>query len=247
MSFKPKFSIILPTFNREKKIKAAIISVLNQSYEDFELLIIDDERTTDNTKEVVESFEDSRIRYFVHGESVSEARNYGLNKSEGEIIAFIDSDDIWLEDCLEKRQEAHRKQDFVASFFEKVDVNGKETSVEKHAYRGESFVKSLLRGHTVPPSAVSFRKKVLSSVEGFDEQLELWEDSDMWLRLAYEVGEPYVIRKPLLKYFVHRKSVSKQPEPEKFKKNLERFVHKHEEKLKEHGIYKERVQEIKNV
>lgn len=98
-------SVIMPTYNRAKEIPRAIESVLNQTYNDFELIIVDD-GSTDNTQEIIETYQDSRIRYIknttaVHGASA--ARNIGIRESNGEYIAFNDSDDIWYNEKIEKQ------------------------------------------------------------------------------------------------------------------------------------------------
>ena len=100
---RPKISVIIPTYNRRLSIEVAIKSVLSQSYKEFELIIIDD-GSTDKTKELIEFIDDRRIQYFYQeNQGSSVARNLGVEKSEGDFIAFLDSDDCWLEDKLEKQ------------------------------------------------------------------------------------------------------------------------------------------------
>ena len=96
------FSVVLPTFNRSNFITGAINSLLNQTYDDWELIIVDD-GSTDNTKKVVEQFskKDSRIKYHYQKNSErSAARNNGINKTKGNYICFIDSDDLYEEGYL---------------------------------------------------------------------------------------------------------------------------------------------------
>ncbi len=98
-----KISIVMPTFNRASTISRAINSIINQDYSNFELLIVDD-GSTDNTKEIVDSFDDKRIKYiFQKNSGACKARNTGINKSSGEYIAFLDSDDEWDELKLMKQ------------------------------------------------------------------------------------------------------------------------------------------------
>ncbi len=97
---KPFFSIIIPTFNRAHLIQIPIKSILNQTFEDWELIIIDD-GSTDNTQEIVTGFNDSRIRYFwQENQKESAARNHGIVRAQGEWICFQDSDDAYLPDHL---------------------------------------------------------------------------------------------------------------------------------------------------
>ena len=100
----PRVSVILPTYNRAQLIAQAIQSVLDQTYQDFELIIVDD-GSKDETEEVVNSFDDERIRYARHEENkgANAARNTGIAMARGEYIAFQDSDDKWLPEKLERQ------------------------------------------------------------------------------------------------------------------------------------------------
>ena len=103
---KLKVSVIIPTYNRANLVGRAIKSVLNQTYKDFELIIVDDS-STDNTKDVIRQFQekDSRIEYIKHHKNKggSAARNTVIKSSKGEYITFLDSDDEWLCEKLEKQ------------------------------------------------------------------------------------------------------------------------------------------------
>jgi len=98
----PRISVIIPSYNRANTIGRAIQSALSQSYQDFEIIVIDD-GSTDHTEEVIRSFQDSRIRYIRHNRNRggSAARNTGIHAARGEYIAFLDSDDEWLPQKLE--------------------------------------------------------------------------------------------------------------------------------------------------
>ena len=99
---KPFFSVIIPTYNRAKLVCEAIESVFNQTFKDFELLIVDD-GSTDNTKEVLKPYlSDPRVKYiYQENKKRAVARNNGIRNSKSEWIAFLDSDDLWIEDHLE--------------------------------------------------------------------------------------------------------------------------------------------------
>ena len=99
---KPFFSVIIPTFNRRDFLKIAIDSVLSQTFKDFELIIIDD-GSNDSTKELIKFYNDKRIKYFWgknHGPGY--ARNRGVEQSKADFIAFLDSDDKWTKDKLQR-------------------------------------------------------------------------------------------------------------------------------------------------
>src|SRR5258706_2090128 len=98
----PKVSVIMPTYNRAWIIERAVNSVLNQTYSDFELVILDD-ASTDNTKEILSKFEDKRIRteYLKENKWVSVVRNIGVKLAQGELIAYLDTDNLWYQNYLE--------------------------------------------------------------------------------------------------------------------------------------------------
>ena len=108
MAEKPTVSIIIPTYNRAHLIDRSIQSVLNQTYQDFELIVVDD-GSTDNTEDIIRQFQekDKRIKYIKHDKNKggSAARNTGIKNSRGEYIAFQDSDDEWFPEKLEKQIE----------------------------------------------------------------------------------------------------------------------------------------------
>ncbi len=97
-----KISIIVPMYNSEKHIKKCLESILNQTYEDFELLLIND-GSTDITESIIKKYDDDRIKYYKNeNQGIGKARNYGIEKSKGEYIVFIDSDDYVEKTMLEK-------------------------------------------------------------------------------------------------------------------------------------------------
>ena len=110
----PKISVVIPTHNRASFLKKAIESVLRQSYTNLEVIIVDD-NSTDNTKEVVNSYKDKRIKYIVHDKNKggAVARNTGIIASTGDIVAFLDDDDEWLPEKIKKQMELFESKPFV--------------------------------------------------------------------------------------------------------------------------------------
>lgn len=108
----PTVSIIIPTYNRSKTIKRSINSVLYQTYDDFEIIVIDD-GSSDGTDKVIKEFNDSRIKYVRHelNRGASAARNTGIKLSRGKYIAFQDSDDVWVPDKLEKQMNVFKSSE----------------------------------------------------------------------------------------------------------------------------------------
>src|SRR5215471_7855638 len=98
----PKVSVIIPTHNRAEFLRSAITSVLNQTYQDFEIIVVDD-ASTDKTPEVVASFHDGKIKYIRHDANKGDAgsRNTGIRNSSGDFLAFLDDDDEWLPEKLQ--------------------------------------------------------------------------------------------------------------------------------------------------
>ncbi len=119
-----KVSIIIPTYNRAHLVKRAIYSVLNQTFKNFELIVVDD-GSQDNTKEVLESIDDLRVKIiFQENRGVSAARNKGIYESSGDIIALLDSDDEWLEDKLKVHLRFHIEGGFEISQTEEIWIRG---------------------------------------------------------------------------------------------------------------------------
>lgn len=125
-------SIIMPSYNTDKYIKRAIESVINQTYQAWELIIVDD-CSTDNTDLVVDSIEDSRIKYIKNNKNSGAAfsRNRALREATGKWIAFLDSDDLWYPQKLEKQISFMKKNKFYFSYtnYEEIDEEGKRTNV----------------------------------------------------------------------------------------------------------------------
>ena len=102
----PKVSVVIPTFNRAEFLRTAIMSVLNQTYNDFEIIVVDD-NSSDHTHQVVKSFKDDRIKYFHHVINLgpAAARNTAISASNGDYLAFLDDDDEWFPHKLQKQVE----------------------------------------------------------------------------------------------------------------------------------------------
>ena len=125
-------SIVMPSFNMASYIAESIRSVLNQTYTNWELIIVDD-CSTDNTAEIVSSFNDSRIRYFKNEKNSGAAisRNLAFREARGEYVAFLDSDDLWREDKLEKQIHFMESNNYSFTYtnYERIDDNGNRIGV----------------------------------------------------------------------------------------------------------------------
>jgi glycosyltransferase involved in cell wall biosynthesis len=187
-----KVSVIIPTYNREGSLTRAIESVLEQTYRNFELIVIDD-GSTDDTSRIIKKYK-KKIRYFSQLHSgVSSARNLGLEKSEGAWVAFLDSDDYWLPQKLTRQMEclAEHPDWLIMQTDEKWIRNGVFVNpMKKHRKYGGWIFPQCLPLCIVSPSAVIIHQKVFNDIGVFDESLPVCEDYDLWLRIAlkYEIG-----------------------------------------------------------
>jgi glycosyltransferase involved in cell wall biosynthesis len=192
----PTISIIIPTYNRAELLTRAIDSIIKQTYSDFELIIVDD-ASTDDTQEVVEQYDDYRISYIRknHNEGGAAARNTGVRYSDGEYIAFCDSDDEYMKTKLERQLNKIEAEDCEAVYCRHYIVQD-EYGVYK---KSKSELKmgdirhELLRGWC-PASTSLFmiQKDAIEDVGGFDQDLPSFQDYDLWLRLAKKSRFCYV-------------------------------------------------------
>ena len=184
-------SIVIPLYNKEQSIARTIRSVLNQTYRDFELIIVNDGSTDNSLKEAERlSADDSRIVIISQSNAgVSAARNKGINASQGELIALIDGDDYWDKDCL--KELVRMSKDFPDAGMwgaNYADVLGGKIYPYYQGfpdnYRGyvnDYFCTS--HGDVFWTSALMMRKDVVTNVGLFDERIRYSEDMDLWYRI----------------------------------------------------------------
>lgn len=181
----PFFSIVVPSYNRAKFLPHAIISVMEQTFSDWELLVIDD-CSTDNTGEIVVSYNDPRIRYIRNQKNIerSASRNKGIELSRGEYICFLDSDDHYLPAHLEKLHNAIQVVDdkmamFFTCFIRKfADKEEKVIYLPKGHWNNVEYMMSI----QVPPSCTCFHKDILKEFQ-FNLALNVNEDIELFVRI----------------------------------------------------------------
>jgi len=203
----PKVSVIIPTYNRSEILKKSIGSVINQTFEDFELLVMDD-GSDDNTQEVVRSFADKRILY-ARNESnlgVVGARNKAVSNSNGEYIAFLDDDDIWMPDKLERQTRLMEQSPssigaIYTGFYTVDDEINKIVKVMVPRYRG-NILEDILYYNFIATSTVLIKRECFEKTGLFDEKICYGEDFDMWIRVLEEYEFDY-IKDPLVRYLIH--------------------------------------------
>lgn len=209
-------SVILPVYNGEKFLKECIESVLNQTHKSFELIIVND-GSEDASEEIVKSFNSERIKYFSKSnEGVAATRNFGLRKAKGDIISFIDQDDMWNEQYLSEVVKGMKKSDFIY-------VNGKyliNNNISHNIYTDEqselnkthnNLERLIEQNFIVSPTQVSIKKDVIQKIGMFDHTLDGSgaDDWDYWIRV-FSLSNIRIlfIERPMIVYRFHDKNNS---------------------------------------
>lgn len=192
-----KVSVIIPAFNCRRYIEETVESALNQTYPDIELIVVDD-ASTDKTCEILKRYgEKLTVINHKNNKGPSGARNTGIQHAGGEYVAFLDHDDIWVRDKLEKQMELFKQDDKIALVYSngyKFDLSGKSRGfffegVKPH--RGFIFEK-LLADNFIPTSSVVIKKDVLNEVGLFKQNFLIAQDFDLYLRIAERYPVDYV-------------------------------------------------------
>jgi glycosyltransferase involved in cell wall biosynthesis len=188
MNDHPFFSVVIPLYNKEKYIKETLQSVRNQSFQDFEIIVIDD-GSTDNSCDIVKSKNDSRVRLIRQDNGgPSKARNRGIKEAKGKYISFLDADDAWLPDKLERQNELHLKNpELVWSCSGYKIVGGITEKIMVFFQSGvlSDAIDALLGGLSIWTSTVVIRKDVFQNERLlFNEDISRSEDREVWFKLA---------------------------------------------------------------
>ncbi|MGF1673846.1 MAG: glycosyltransferase [Rivularia sp. (in: cyanobacteria)] len=204
-------SVIVPVFNGERTIEETIKSILNQTFSNIEIIIIND-GSTDTTLEIVENILDSRIKIFSYPNGgLSASRNRGISQAKGEYISFIDADDLWTPDKLELQWQALQLNPQAAVAYSWTDYIDESSKFIKSGRRikvnGDAFSQLLITNFLENGSNPLIRQNALEKVGGFDESLAAAEDKDMWLRLAANY-EFVCVEKPQILYRISTTSMS---------------------------------------
>ncbi|CAH0529066.1 glycosyltransferase family 2 protein [Vibrio hippocampi] len=236
---KPLVSIVMPVYNRDKYVATAIESILAQTFHDYELIVVDD-GSTDGSAEIIRGYlDDERIRYVYQENSGSPslARNSGIALTQGEWVAFLDSDDVWSEDKLAQQialvnqcEELASPLDLVvgdysifskgkqeqASFFSRfkvwklLDLEQASHHDAGYSFQRESFLSALYQRGFAMTQAALVRRRLLIEVGCFNSSYIYAEDTDLWLTVA-ERGRVGVVNTPVFEYHQHEGSITAQP------------------------------------
>ena len=251
MNTKPKVSVIIPSYNHEKYIKKCVDSILNQTYKDFELIVIDD-GSTDKSVEILEKYGE-RIRFIRKKNSgLNSSLNLGISLARGDYISILGSDDYWFENTLEREVfilDSNYDVGVVYSDEYFIDENDRITGrVGKGINRKSGMITpDLFMGNFISATMVMYRKKCFDKVGMFDENLLITSDYDMSLRLSMHY-KFYYNNEVLGCYRIHKKSTSQKKQVKKLSEELElidRFVNNNHLYIQEHNIpYKKRKSEV---
>jgi len=205
-------SAIISTYKRPPEIvRRAAMSVLNQTYTDMELIIVDDSPSSYELRSDIKIMADSlgeKVRYIQHeiNQGACAARNTGLKNSKGEFVAFLDDDDEWLPEKIEKQLQLMNQNDDVALVYcgRYTYVVSKDETIEQKLkyYKGKVFDKLILNNFIGSTSFPLIRKSVLEELGGFDVKMKAAQDIELWLRIAKKYDVDYV-SDPLVRYYVH--------------------------------------------
>ncbi len=204
-------SIITPTFNSERFISETILSVQAQTYQDWEMIIVDD-CSTDKTAEIVASFQekDSRIKYFYNSTNKGSAlsRNLALQKAKGKWIAFLDSDDLWHPEKLEKQIEFMERNDYHFSYtnYCEIDENSKEKGI---LITGPKVITDkLMKAYCWPGClTVMYDAEEVGIMQTVD--IKINEEYALWIKIARKT-KCYLLGENLAKYRRHNNSLTSQ-------------------------------------
>jgi len=233
----PKVSVIMNCQNGEKYVNAAIDSVYAQSYQNWEIIFLDN-ASTDGTPAIARGY-DARVRYFRNDIAVplGEARNQALRQAQGEFIAFLDSDDVWLPLKLESQIPLFHARPSIGLVFSDTELRFQHSGMlttyfRSHRYkppRGRIFP-ALLQHYSIPMLTAVIRSQALHSMDQwFDDKYQVCDDFDFFMRLAYHWECDY-LDTPLASCLIHGEAATvrmHQYGPGEMAQTIEKFRVRH--------------------
>jgi glycosyltransferase involved in cell wall biosynthesis len=206
----PAISVIIPAFNRIWCLETALQSVWEQTFRDYEVIVIDD-GSTDDTPALLRQFPEVRVHRWEDNRGVSAARNQGIQMARGEWICFLDSDDQWLENKLQAQVDwVQSHPECEASYTDEVWIRKgvRVNPKNKHRkYSGDIF-QQCLPLCIISPSSIMMRASILKAIGGFDIDLAACEDYDLWLRLASRYTVDFIPEQLIIKTGGHADQLS---------------------------------------
>lgn len=207
------FSVVIPLYNKEKQIAETLKSVLQQTYTNFEIVIVND-GSKDKSAQVVKSFDDNRIRLIdQENGGVSAARNRGIREAKYEWIAFLDADDLWRTDKLEKVAgiiKEFQEVSWLISGYQSIKGPKKYNYIYNYSGFFSDGLDDLNKGLSIQTSTVVVRRKYFLEDDKLFFKLGLnhSEDREVWYKLLFRYPNPYYIQEALSKYIIDIKGNS---------------------------------------
>jgi glycosyltransferase involved in cell wall biosynthesis len=206
----PKVSVVMAVYNGEKYVHESIDSILCQTFDDFEFIIIND-ASTDITPEILRSYKDPRIIILNNPENIGLTRslNRGLKFARGEYIARMDADDISLPnrfECQVAYLDAHLEVGLLATSFLFIDESGNDKMISRPA-TDQQFKEKLMKGNQFCHGVVMFRRACIDKIGGYREEYRYAQDYDLWLRIMEKYGVAS-LDEVLFKYRINFSSIS---------------------------------------
>ncbi|MFH6997205.1 glycosyltransferase family 2 protein [Flavobacterium sp. FlaQc-57] len=224
------FSVIIPLYNKENFIENTIQSVLDQTFQDFEIIVIND-GSTDKSEEKLMQFKDPRIRYYSKkNEGVSIARNLGITFANANFITFLDADDYWYPDFLKVMFDYCTRFIKQKVFTTAIEIETSEStflaqySINKASnFESVNYFKASKKESAILTSATVFNKEVFDKVGVFDPTIKSGQDTDLWIRIGL-IYPVLFIWQVLVRYTHDENSLSKKPDLLESKMDFSKFI-----------------------
>lgn len=207
----PEVSVVIPTYNSAQFLGEALQSVSDQTFKDYEIIVVDD-GSTDHTKQIIDKY-NGKIRYiFQENGGPAKARNSGIKASSGKYIAFLDADDVWEPTKLEKQVRMFHRCPEVAMIFTENSCYSENGVYQNSMGKRERLMKGdvakniFLRSGVVTPTVI-VKKEIFNKIGVFEEELCMGEDDNMWVRIATDF-KVSLIDEPLVKVRAHPRRVT---------------------------------------
>lgn len=207
----PKVSVLMCVYNCEKYLREAMDSVLSQTFNDFEFIIIND-GSTDNSKSILESYSDRRIRLFNNSnKGLTKSLNEGIGYSRGEYIARMDADDISFSERLKKQVdflESNKDVAMCGTWAEFINTRGEYITDYKTPVSDSDILKELIFHNPFVHPSVMIRKEIFEKVGLYDENFRFAQDYELWTRIVTKYKTTNIPEK-LLKYRLLKEGITK--------------------------------------
>jgi len=236
---RPLVTVFIPLYNAENYIKETLASILNQTYQNLEILLVDD-GSIDRSIQIVKSFDDERIRLIQNGENkgIPYTRNIGLAEAKGKYLAVMDSDDLAYLTRIEKQveyMEQHPDIDVLGSFYETFGGKVNRVIEEEFYFPEEIKIALLFFSPIANPSSIIRLETVKQHHIRYNQRYFVSQDYDMWVQLS-KVGKLYILPEILLKYRTGHLNITKKSKTKKAEQRRAIIHSIHEDVLTHYGF-----------